>query len=75
MDTITGRRLDQQGMEDCPEGVSEIYQEVAYRLGVLELDNPDGLFASASRDIFSQMRSPNKRSFKQRKNPHGHNSL
>lgn len=75
LDLTTGRRLDLQGMEDDPEEASEIYQEVARRLGVLGLDSSDGLTSASTQDIFSKQRSPNKRSLKQRKNPHGHNSL
>jgi len=75
LDLNTGRRLDQQGIQDYPEEASEIYQEVARRLGVLGLDIPEGIPLSASQDIFSQKRPFKKRSLKQRKNPHGHNSL
>jgi phosphoribosylaminoimidazole-succinocarboxamide synthase len=75
LDLHTGRRLDQQGVEDDLENASEIYQEVARRFGLLGLDNLDGNMASTPQNIFSTMNSPNRRPFKQRKNPHGHNSL
>jgi phosphoribosylaminoimidazole-succinocarboxamide synthase len=75
LDTLSGRRLDQQGIEHYPESATEIYQEIARRLGVLGLDNADGLFASSSADAHLQQRFSNKQAFKQRKNPHGHNSL
>jgi hypothetical protein len=75
MDTLSGRRLDQQGIEDYPEAAGEIYQEIARRLGVLGLDNADGVFAASTQDAFSHQIFPNKQAFKHRKNPHGHNSL
>lgn len=75
LDLTTGRRLDQQGMKDYPEETNEIYQEVARRLGVLGLDIPEGINGIASQDIFSKQRALKKSSLKQRKNPHGHNSL
>ncbi len=75
LDLTTGRRLDRQGVQDDPEKAGKIYQEVAHRLGVLGLEHPDGIFSSTSQDIFSQHRTYNKKSLKQRKNPHGHNSL
>lgn len=73
-DLVTSRRLDHSGMEEYPERTNEIYKEIAYRLGVLELENSDGMLAPLFEGKLSQIRSPGEQ-FKQRKKPHGHNSL
>lgn len=75
LDLTTGKRLDQQGVEDNPQQAREIYQEVARRLGVLGLDMPEDMLSPISQDIFSQKNIRSKRSLKKGKNPHGHNSL
>lgn len=75
LDLTTGRRLDQQGVQDNPRYAHEIYQEVARRLGVLGMDVTESPLPQSSQDIFPPEKTPNKRSLKKRKKPHGHNSL
>lgn len=72
LDLKTGKRLDRHGVQDKPEQVLEIYQEVARRLGVLGLDLP-------SKKLSSQGAGAAELAYKQilikrRKKPHGHNS-
>jgi phosphoribosylaminoimidazole-succinocarboxamide synthase len=75
LDLTTGNRLDIMGMEDTPEEAHGIYQEVSRRLGVLGLDNLENPPSPPSQDIFSKTMPRKRRSPKQRKTPHGNNSL
>jgi phosphoribosylaminoimidazole-succinocarboxamide synthase len=75
LDLTTGMRLDRQGIEDNPAHAEGIYQEVARRFGVLSLEAPENNQPGPSQDIFVQKKPLKKKSLKQRKKPHGHNSL
>jgi phosphoribosylaminoimidazole-succinocarboxamide synthase len=70
IDLATGKRLDWQGVQDNPEQMQKIYQDVARRLGVLGLDTSERLSSKSS--------EASKRLYKEilmkRKKPHGHNS-
>jgi phosphoribosylaminoimidazole-succinocarboxamide synthase len=74
LDLTTGSRLDLTRMEDAPSQAHEVYQDLARKLGVLNLDTGESQSNSHSGDIFSKNLPGKKRSLKHRKKPHGHNS-
>jgi len=68
LDLTTGKRLDCQGMEDHPDQARSIYQEVAYRLGILNLEETENATSRTHEDLFHPRPYP-QQSFRKRKNP------